>query len=292
MAMIVSDIKAAAAPAVGAETTCPPAWVRSLDGAGCGVFSAIIRDAHLLGALDLQHAVCNLYTALGERLRASGHPHAIRMWNFIPHIHERMGTREGRILDRYMVFNAGRYAAFTRWYGQAAVGLNTPTATGIGHSGGDLVVHCLASAEPGTSVENPRQIPACRYSRRRGPMPPCFARATIATLNGERVLMAGGTASVRGESSVHPGDIRAQTCETFCNMAALVLGKADPTGMQEEAALAKYRTLRIHCVFSADIPTVRELVEERFSGLESVEYVRADVCRRTLLVEIEGTASA
>ena len=241
-----------------------------------------------MSALDLQRAVCTLYLDIASRLGELGARHAVRFWNFIPRIHARMGSRDGGILDRYMVFNAGRYAAYVRWHGQKDVGGQAATATGIGHSGNDLVVHCLSGARAGEPIENPRQVPAYRYSRRRGPMPPCFARATLVGSARSPVLLVGGTASVLGEQSVHLGDVRAQALETFWNMAALVGGNGRERTRRE--ALARYRTLRIYAVLGSDASVVRSLAAEHFPSVEVVECVRADVCRRTLLVEIEGTA--
>jgi hypothetical protein len=264
------------------------AGLSTLEGSGFALTTGLIHDAARLGSLDLQRAVCALYLDVAARLDELKARHAVRFWNFIPGIHARMGVRDGGILDRYMVFNAGRYAAYVRWHGQRDVGGQAATATGIGHSGADLVVHCLSSDKAGEPIENPRQVPAYRYSRRRGPMPPCFARATLIGRAQSRELLVGGTASVLGEQSVHLGDVKAQALETFANMAALVGGNG--TTKSRWAALARYRTLRVYTVLGSDAAPVRELVAEHFPAVEALECVRADVCRRTLLVEIEGTA--
>jgi hypothetical protein len=104
--------------------------------------------------------------------------------------------------------------------------------------------------------------------------------------------MVGGTASVRGEASVHPGNFDAQVAETLTNMAALAQGSSELSEAEEARTLLRYRSLRVYCVHQSDVAKARQLIESRFTGLESVEYVRADVCRRTLLVEIEGVARA
>ena len=38
--------------------------------------------------------------------------------------------------------------------------------------------HQTQNSAPGVAIENPRQTPSYHYSRRYGPRPPCFARAT------------------------------------------------------------------------------------------------------------------
>ena len=164
--------------------------------------------------------------ALAESLRASGH-HPVRFWNFVPGIHADMGGG----LDRYMVFNAGRYAAFEEWFGQAALFTRTvPTASAVGIGSGALAIHALGGRDAGLPVENPRQVPAYRYSARYGPIPPCFARGTIVRGLPARpdeggdgpVLLVGGTASIVGEDSLHDRDARQQALETFENLAELV----------------------------------------------------------------------
>ena len=70
-------------------------------------------------------------------------------------------------------------------------------------------------------MANPRQIAPYRYSKRFGPLPPCFARATVlpAEAGTARKILVGGTASIRGEESIYLDDIRLQTSETFHNLA-------------------------------------------------------------------------
>ncbi len=205
---------------------------------------------------------------------------------YIPEIHKPCGDA----LDRYMCFNAGRFAACSDWLG----GPDTfdrllATGSGVGHSGSDLVIHALAASVPGIAVENPRQIPAYKYSRRFGPRPPCFARATLMREAGQpdRVLV-GGTASIRGEESIHVGDLRKQTLETFENLASLIqsaCGKDDAN----PAGLEAFRELRVYHFRETDREAVEKLVTPAFPAAR-VEYRRADLCRPELAVEIEGVA--
>src|SRR5260370_11465816 len=137
------------------------------------------------------------------------HKQPVRFGNYLPAIPEPMDAQR----DRYMVFNSGRFAALSEWFGGPDhLPSRLPAASGVGHYGQDLIVHCLAFDRPGQAVENPRQIPAFRYSARYGPLPPCFARATIVTdpIDANPVLLVAGTASIRGEQSVHQGDLPGQ----------------------------------------------------------------------------------
>ena len=116
-----------------------------------------------------------------------------------------------------MAFNAGRYEAFSDHFGHpTAFGHSVPTASAVGVHGDQFVLHALASAEPAAPIENPRQVSAYNYSRRFGPMPPCFARATLLGAHSDKpLLIVGGTASITGEESQHIGDVLGAGVETF-----------------------------------------------------------------------------
>jgi len=268
--------------------------------------SAEIPGCAALDAATLERAVGDAYRTIAESLRASGH-HPVRFWNFVPGIHADMGGG----LDRYMVFNAGRYAAFEEWFGQAALFTRTvPTASAVGIASGSLAIHALGGRDAGLPVENPRQVPAYRYSARYGPMPPCFARGTIVRglpadpgdgADAARLLV-GGTASIVGENSLHERDARQQALETFENLAELVAAArrqtrlpigGDGAGSHDapRAAFDAFTELRVYVVRDADAPLLREMVMERFGRTARIEFAQADLCRRELLVEIEGLAT-
>jgi enamine deaminase RidA (YjgF/YER057c/UK114 family) len=206
------------------------------------------------------------------------------MWNFLPEIHGRMG--EG--LDRYRVFNLGRFDAFAGWFGADGPGSPAPVlpaASAVGHYGDHLVVSALGLRTQGAPVENPRQTPAFAYSRAHGPRPPCFARATVVRLPAGPRLLVSGTASIRGEDSVHPGSLTLQLAETFENidrLARCVRGtdRFDLTGIE---------SARVYFPRPADRTLLASSVSARLPVTASVEFFPAWVCRPELLVEIEAT---
>jgi chorismate lyase / 3-hydroxybenzoate synthase len=289
----------------------PPAWAPRLAEARPERWTLVTEQVPDVGSFDadaLEAAVAAAYRRLAARLDAEAR-YPVRFWNFVPDIHADMGHAEsGGGLDRYMVFNAGRFAAFCDWFGPAATfNRHVPTASAVGIAsprGGDtLVIHALATTAAGVPVENPRQVPAYSYSRRYGPLPPCFARATRldAVADEGARLFVGGTASIVGEDSQHEHDVRRQTLETFENLARLVARAreaAGPCDVSAEArrSLAKadpldaFTDLRVYIVRDEDAPIVRELVTVRCPSLH-VELAQADLCRRELLVEIEGVAT-
>lgn len=273
----------------------PPRWVDELLGGsapgdtchGRVDIRSSGRSAHattrISGAVHLEPQalranVASAYRAVIDSLARIGR-HPARFWNFIPDIGEPMVDG----LDRYMVFNAGRHDAYSEQYG--ALG----TASAVGITGSDLFIHCLALEEPGTPVENPRQTPAWQYSARYGPLPPCFSRATIVKLAGRRTLLIGGTASVVGEDSRHAGQFEAQVEETLLNLEALVR-TADGNQRDVHAPLHRLVDLRVYVTSAARAERVRELLVNRCPRARTIAVALAQVCRRELLVEIEGVA--
>jgi chorismate lyase/3-hydroxybenzoate synthase len=266
-----------------------------LDAAGlaCGVSlrdageyslaSAYLPGADGLSAAALQSATADMYAAVRAALESTGAPHPVRMWNFIPAINDPIA--EGQ-LDLYRAFNLGRFEAFERWFGDpAAFARVLPTATGVGHRGHDLVVHALGAVTAGEPLENPRQRPAFRYSRRYGPRPPCFARATRTRLRGRDVLLIGGTASVRGEDSVHQGTLAGQVEESIENLRSLILAAT-----QGPEPLRRITEARVYHVRPEDAASLRSAIAAHLPAVRTLEMVRADICREELLVEIEAVA--
>jgi chorismate lyase/3-hydroxybenzoate synthase len=280
----------------------PPAWVADLfAGSGAGpeevagpfgvpLLSRCVTKFTLLSAAvgesarsstALADAVAAAYRSLAHELTRQRR-HAVRIWNFVPDIQ----ARADEAGDRYMAFNAGRFAAYCDWFGGPdafAAALPTSSAVGTTGIGNALWIHVLAADTAGIPIENPRQIPSYHYSRRYGRRPPCFARA----MKLDSMLLIGGTASILGEQSRHDADIDAQALETLQNIAALI-GSVN-TGPTDQP-LDALRSLRVHVLDSRHAPAVQSILNELAPDLVNVEFVQASLCRRELLVEIEGTA--
>jgi chorismate lyase/3-hydroxybenzoate synthase len=264
--------------------------------AGTGFRHATARfdGARGMDIFTFQQRVVEAYKTVFQALESSSPSHLVRFWAFVPGIHDDLGVG----LDRYMAFNAGRYGAFASYFGRPAVfGRSVPTASAVGVQGDEFVLSGLAAEEPGVPVENPRQVPAYHYSRRFGPMPPCFARATL--LRGqsdEPLLIVGGTASITGEESRHLDDLQEQAGETFRNLASVVSSAAgdqlpeDAARSDLEPLLSTFRALRVYHTRPGDRAAITALVQDLFPSRCKVELLQASLCRPELLIEIEGLA--
>lgn len=290
---------------VEVEPTTRPAWVEQLLGKdalttvsspGQGLHVELTETAGLChvqvtlpGAVDLkpddfEHRVSEVYAEIRARLEGRSARHPLRFWNFVPGIHRPVAGG----MTWYEVFNAGRFAAFSDWYQTPCFGARMIAASGVGHRGTDFVVQVLAGERPGRGLENPRQRAAWRYSKRYGPQPPCFARATLVDPPpgrlGTGLLIVAGTASVVGEDSVHRDALEQQLDETCTNLRCLV----HAAGLNGVDPLGRFRELRAYVVDDATRPLLVDLLAERFPRLERLELMPADLCRAELLVEVEG----
>ena len=241
-------------------------------------------DVHLLEHDDLLFAAWHrpddplsdhtrsAYLGLFQAIRARGFAYPIRIWNYFSRIH---GDECG--LERYQSFCIGRAQALDEMEMPEDA---MPAATAIGTGAPGLFVYLIAAREPGLAVENPRQVSAWRYPEQYSPESPAFARATrIDTDIGAQLLLS-GTASIIGHESRHIGDCAAQTREILANLDALHAAAGDD--------LPPPAWLRVYLRHPEDQPLVAGILAEHYPQPPALHWVRGDVCRRELLVEIEG----
>ena len=226
-------------------------------------------------ARDLEAVTFMAWQKLLEFCAENAHPHILRAWNHIPRIN--VGVGDG---ERYKRFCAGRARAFD------ALGIESdryPAASAVGNQGDTLVVYLLASSEPGRHYENPRQVSAFAYPRRYGPSPPSFARATVKTWPTATHVYVSGTASIVGHRSRRPRDVAGQLAVTLANIEQLMreVDGTDSVGVPD--------LLRVYLRDPADLPSIADGVR-RYAPDASVIYVRGDICRTELLLEIEGAS--
>lgn len=237
--------------------------------------------------LGLEEATWRAYRALFAALHEAGHPALLRVWNFVPRIND-----DEAGLERYRQFNIGRQRAFLE-AGHAAFE-GAPAACALGSRSGPLSIRFLAGRRPALALENPRQVPAWRYSTQFGPRSPTFSRAVLAADGtGQVDLLVSGTASIVGEDSCHAGDVRAQLAETLANLRAVV-------DAARARSTARFALEQLDCTVYLRDPAQLEPVRADLAAALGAQsraataavYVQADICRRELLLEIEAHARA
>jgi chorismate lyase/3-hydroxybenzoate synthase len=222
------------------------------------------------------------YSELFQTIEGLHFPHPLRIWNFLPAINEHS---EGG--ERYWHFNGARQDVFLGF--NRCIAGNVPAASAVGAaSTAPLTIYCIASASAPISLENPRQRAAWAYPPQYGPRSPTFARACIEGDNAHTLFIS-GTSSIVGFETAHAGDECEQTRETLRNIRAMIAAANERIGAQRfSLADLHYKVYVRHAAQLANIE--RELRRE-IGERAQVMYLRADICRRELLVEIEAVGT-
>jgi chorismate lyase / 3-hydroxybenzoate synthase len=220
------------------------------------------------------------YREIYAALAAVGNPQLVRIWNYIPDI-----NLDTHGLERYRQFNTARHEASLAC-GRAVTG-NVPAASALGGvTGSPLTIYFLASRRAPAFIENPRQTSAYRYPAQYGPRSPAFSRATVLGEGSEATLFVSGTASIVGHRSLHAGDPAAQTRETLANIEALLQEAVRRCGIG--ALRLETLAYKVYVRDPKDLPVIRAELESAVGRGAALLYLKADICRRDLAVEIEA----
>jgi hypothetical protein len=230
--------------------------------------TTIEADAHRLYARVL--AACR------------GGRHLYRMWNYVPRINGHTAA-----LEHYRAFCKGRSLAFEAAFG-AGFERQLPAASAVGSDGRTLEVLFAAGDASPRHVENPEQVPAYLYPPQHGPRPPSFSRATVAEAGGARWIFVSGTAAIKGHASVGAGSLRDQIACTMDNLR--LISRASGAGENLGAGTGWARHFKIYLRRAEDLPVARAQLEGDlvFPG-DRVSWLRSDICRVELAIEIEAT---
>jgi chorismate lyase/3-hydroxybenzoate synthase len=258
------------------------------------LFGSITIDERRLGAAaggpaagdagSLLRATETAYREIFGVLNATAHRHLIRIWNYLPDINREAGGDE-----RYRHFNSARQLAF-RDSGRATFG-TVPAASALGSpAGSPICIYFLAARQPARMIENPRQTSAYHYPPKFGRHSPIFSRACMLSDCAGTNLFLSGTASIVGHETIHPGDVAAQTRETMTNISALLQEANRVVGS------ARYSVdglkFKVYVREPKDLPAIEAALAGSLRSRTPIVYLKADVCREDLLVEIEATGES
>ncbi len=269
------------------------------------VAGGVLREVHGAGivsgrphsdtALDAEGAFGRMKAILDREGMTFGD--VVRQWNYIQDILDVREVRGGA-RQNYQTFNDVR----SRFYAASPFPFGYPAATGIGQRAGGVLVEFVAvSASEDFRIiplSNPRQTDAHRYSDEvlvgrsvpGSPLktPPKFERAKIVAGGSAGIVYVSGTAAVVGERSAARQDVESQARTTLANISLLTGGiNLRRAGLRRPPTAGGLSFLRAYVKRAADIPRVRKVCEETYGPIPAL-YVQADICRKELLVEIEG----
>jgi chorismate lyase/3-hydroxybenzoate synthase len=165
-----------------------------------------------------------------------------------------------------------------------------PTGTAIGNIGDNgLSMSALTSKHDLHTTDNPRQMSAYRYPRQYGPRSPKFSRGGYVSTDNDSLFVISGTAAIIGHESVHPYDVRLQTSETLENLDHLCRAMSGLRAEGPHLVLDKDSVLRVYLRDLNDMDFVARQLTKLLGNIESsVVFLHADICRRELMVEIDG----
>ncbi len=223
------------------------------------------------------------YKEILNFLDRKGFPVLVRCWNYFPNI-----NLETNGVERYKHFCAGRYDAFSEKY--KSMHRYLPAGSAVGSKNGPLSINFLATRNHSVKhIENPRQVSAYRYPREYGKRSPSFARATGMDFGGSKYLYVAGTASIIGHKSYHKDEPLQQWQEINRNLDSLL----DHCGFILDSGSGKVdsENILIAKTYIRDaelLPLVKEKMEKKLGGGQSSLYLVGDICRKELLLEVEG----
>lgn len=236
---------------------------------------AVVRETEDKHLYDLTYQVFRDIFAVMEK---SGTKRLWRVWNYIPGINNVVGE------ERYRMFNAGRFQAFED--AKYSCDDGSPASCALGSDGQDLVICFLAGNHETLNIENPRQVSAYHYPKQYGQKPPLFSRASLIKYPTRDEFMISGTASIVGSSTVHVGDVEMQTHETLRNIETLM---TEANKSARNKIVKEDLVYKVYVRDTADFFKIKTVVDQHLGGCEVI-YVKADVCRADLLVEIEASS--
>jgi enamine deaminase RidA (YjgF/YER057c/UK114 family) len=248
-------------------------------------------------AADTESAANGAFESMLQILNKEGmnFDNIVRQWNYIGDI---LNVRKTDISEtqNYQVFNEVRHSFYQKYKRTAGF----PAATGIGCRYNQVTIGFTAiqfkSGYSDIQIDNPLQANPFAYTQdkliggSKTPAvkhPPEFVRGRLISDGNISILFVSGTASITCQEVTGTGDIETQTLTTILNIKTL----ADAKNISRFTGLPlpvpeKYRYLRVYVKNCKDIPAVKSICNKYFPAVPSI-FIEADICRGSLLMEIE-----
>ncbi len=228
---------------------------------------------------DLEARTAVLYEKL---LSICGNRSLYRIWNYVPLINaERSG------LKNYRAFCRARAGSFEKSFGpDYKSGL--PAGSAVGGPDDRLQIVFVAGRSAAHRLENPEQVPAYEYPPEYGPRSPSFSRAVRARVNDRDYVFISGTSAIKGYATIGAGLLEEQVNCTRNNLR--LISTASGLGPSLAANAGWQRHFKIYLRKAEDLLAARRLLEgSLLQEGDIVTWLRADICRAALQIEIEAT---
>jgi chorismate lyase / 3-hydroxybenzoate synthase len=242
----------------------------------------VLHVEHAISADSIGTVTESCYYRLYELAQNLGYEHLQRAWNYLPQINQGKGDNE-----RYRQFSFGRSIAFEK------LGLTKnqfPAATAIGtDNDSSLTITLIAAKQSCVMLENPRQVSAYEYPQQYGKRGPSFSRAALVPAENYYQLLISGTASIIGHASHHTDNIIQQCKEAMLNIDTLIGVASSEFGNPSAYANDwSHACFRVYLRQADDLNIIRNEIADKLVPLAHIVFLRGDICREELMVEIEG----
>ncbi len=105
-------------------------------------------------------------------------------------------------------------------------------------------------------------------------------------------MFVSGTTSILGHETVHAGDFAKQWDVATANIAHLIgADSLASQGMEEGFTLRDLDQIKVYYRHASDLATVKQLAQATFDARADVRFLKVDICRADLFVEMEGIAT-
>jgi len=270
------------------ETIFPPVSIEREE-ATCSLFRSggllIGCASDTIVTSDIEACTRRLYQRV---LAAANGLSLYRIWNYVPRINAFVNG-----LEHYRTFCRARSVVFENVFG-ASYKQQLSAASAVGCGGDRLAIVFVAGSPKPLHLENPEQVPAYDYPPEHGPRSPSFSRGTVVTVDGRDYVFISGTSAIKGHATVAPGALDAQIACTLDNLKLVSVA----SGIGEElgrtggtpGASSWTRHFKIYLRKAEDLLAARQLLEgPLLQATDRVTWLRSDICRAALNIEIEAT---
>jgi chorismate lyase/3-hydroxybenzoate synthase len=242
---------------------------------------ALHTEIDTVSGESLREVTRDAYSRLLKLINSRGYPNLARVWNYFPDINQGPGDNE-----RYKLFTAGRADAF-RTHGFKKNHL--PAGTAIGSDAGTpFTVSAIATRRSCLMVENPRQVSAYEYPRQYGPDSPSFSRAVVLNHKNNSSVLISGTASIVGHESRHNDNPEQQLRETLSNLDGLTGYVLTRTRPHADTRQVFDSYMRVYLRNKKHKKIITDALKKGPKRTCQVVFLRGDICRHELLLEIEA----
>lgn len=261
-------------------------------------FSCLFTTQYSAKHATFKENTLETFSLFDDTLRANGFDYheIVRQWNYIENIIH-LDTGNDKPLQNYQIFNDLR----SLYYRKSDFKNGYPSATGIGTEYGGCTIEAIAFKEKKRNsirpITNSFQVDAHSYSSTvlignaieevKKISTPKFERGKYMKFGEDGFLFISGTASIIGEQTVYAEDVSKQTLTTIKNIDHLVSRNNLDNNNLYLTSHPRLLNYRAYVKNVSDYLIVKSLCDDHF-GKDKGFIVKADICRNTLLVEIEA----